>query len=136
MPRLSVWMLRTALLALLVGSALGALLLATEPRYDVTRAALREVHLTLLLFGWLVQFVLGVAYWMLPRHSRAPERGPGWAGWTAYGAFVSGLGLALAGLWFPQNGVAPAGRLLLAGATFAFIILLWGRAKPFGNALT
>jgi heme/copper-type cytochrome/quinol oxidase subunit 1 len=135
MPRLSVWMLRTALLALLAGTALGALLLATEPRYDSVRGALRETHLTLLLFGWLVQFVLGVAYWMLPRYTRAPDRGPPWAGWAAYGAFIGGLGLASFGALLTVDGLAPAGRLLLAGATFAFILLLWGRAKPFGTRL-
>lgn len=134
MPKLSVWMLRSAFVALLAGTALGALLLATEPRYDTTRAALREVHLTLLLFGWLVQFVLGVAYWMLPRFPHAPERGPGWAGWVAFAAFVGGLGLALLGLLLSINGLAPAGKLLLAGASFAFVLLLWGRAKPFGGA--
>ncbi len=133
MPRLSVWMLRTALLALLAGSALGAWLLATEPGYDTARAAFRELHLTLLLFGWLVQFVLGVAYWMLPRYANAPDRGPPWAGWTAYALFLAGLGLGVLGLPLPSHGLAPAGRLLLAGATLAFVVLLWGRAKPFGT---
>jgi len=135
MPRLSVWMLRTALLALLAGTALGAWLLATEPRYDATRAALRDVHLTLLLFGWLVQFVLGVAYWMLPRYASAPDRGPPWAGWAAYATFLAGLGLGIIALLLPANGLAPAGKLLLAGATFVFVLLLWGRAKPFGTPL-
>lgn len=133
MPRLSVWMLRTALLALLAGTALGAWLLATEPAYDVVRAALRDVHLTLLLFGWLVQFVLGVAYWMLPRYPRAPDRGPAWAGWAAYAALLAGLGLGLLGVFLPAYGLAPVGRLLLAGAAFTFVVLLWGRAKPFGT---
>ncbi len=133
MPKLSIWMLRSALVALLVGTALGALLLATEPHYDATRASLRDAHLTLLLFGWLVQFVLGVAYWMLPRYPRAPDRGPRWAGWAAYSAFLVGLGLSLIGLLLPLSGLAPAGKLLLAGATFGFILLLWRRAKPFGS---
>jgi heme/copper-type cytochrome/quinol oxidase subunit 1 len=134
MPKLSVWMLRTALLALLAGTALGAWLLATEPRYDTARAALRDVHLTLLLFGWLVQFVLGVAYWMLPRYSEAPERGPSWAAWAAYAGLVAGIGLGLIGPLQPLSGLAPAGRLLRAGGTFVFVLLLWGRAKPFGTA--
>lgn len=121
------------MLALVTGTALGAWLLATEPGYETSRAAFRDLHLTLLLFGWLVQFVLGVAYWMLPRYPSTPERGPSWAGWTAYAVFLGGLGLALLGLFPPLNGLAPAGRLLLAGATFALMMLLWGRARPFGS---
>lgn len=132
MPRLSVWMLRTALLALIAGTALGAWLLATEPGYDTSRAGFREAHLTLLLFGWLVQFVLGVAYWMLPRYPVSPDRGPVWAGWAAYASFLLGLALSLLDALGPGDRLAPAGRVLLAGASFGFVMLLWGRAKPFG----
>ncbi len=132
MPRLSVWMLRTSLIALLAGSALGAWLLATEPGYAAGRAGMREMHLTLLLFGWLVQFVLGVAYWMLPRYPVAPERGPIWVAWAGYAAFLAGLSAGPVGLLMHHNGIAPAGSVLLAGATFTFLLLLWGRARPFG----
>ncbi len=133
MPRLSVWLLRLSLLALLVGSGLGAWLLATEPGFIPARPALRLIHLDLLLFGWLTQFVLGVAYWMLPRHPVAPERGPVWLGWTAFALFQAGLGISLVGTDTSSHGtIAPAGHLLLAGATFIFLLLLWGRARPFG----
>lgn len=132
MPRLSVWMVRGSLLALLAGTGLGAWLLSTEPGYDTARSGLRDVHITLLLFGWLVQFVLGVGYWILPRYASAPDRGPLWAGWMGYVLFLAGLGLGLVGYLQPPNGLAPASRLLLAGATAIFLILLWGRAKPFG----
>ncbi|MEO8139632.1 MAG: hypothetical protein ABI742_08305 [Gemmatimonadota bacterium] len=133
MPRLSVWMLRSSLLALLVGTGLGAWLLGTEPAYDTARAGLREMHLTLLLFGWLVQFVLGVAYWMLPRYPTAPDRGPVWLGWTAYAGFTLGLVFGFLGRLAPLGNLGSSGRLLLAGATFGFLLLLWGRAKPFGT---
>jgi hypothetical protein len=134
MPRLSVWMLRVSFLALLSGAALGAWLLGTEPGYDAARVGLRESHLWLLLFGWLVQFVLGVAYWILPRYPTAPERGPPWLAWTVYLLFLLGLGLALLRPWIPGDLIGPSGRLLLASATFAFLLLLWGRAKPFGSS--
>ena len=132
MPRLSVWMLRTALVALLAGTAVGAWLLATEPGYGTARAPLRDLHLTLLLFGWLVQFVLGVGYWMLPRYPNCPDRGPPWAGWLAYAMLLGSLGLSVLGVLLPEPGLTLAGRVLLAGAVLTFVLLLWGRVKPFG----
>jgi heme/copper-type cytochrome/quinol oxidase subunit 1 len=133
MPRLSVWMLRSSLLALLLGTALGAWLLGTEPGYESARAGWRASHLWLLSFGWLVQFVLGVAYWMLPRHATAPERGPAWMAWAAYWAFLLGLGIAVAGWLLRADGIAASGRLVVTAATFCFVFLLWGRVKPFGT---
>jgi hypothetical protein len=125
-------MLRTSLLALLAGSAIGAWLLATEPAYSASRAGLREAHLTLLLFGWLAQFVLGVGYWMLPRHPVAPDRGLPWAGWLGYGLFLAGMATLPLRIVLPPDAITPAGRLLLAGAMVTFLFLLWPRARPFG----
>jgi cbb3-type cytochrome oxidase subunit 1 len=134
MPRLSAWMVRLSLVALVAGATIGALLLGGIPAAVRQAGALRAVHITLMLFGWLVQFVLGVAYWILPRQAVAPERGPVSLAWLAFGTFQAGVGLVLVGAAAPSVGVlAPAGQLLLAGATLLFLVLLVPRIKPFGS---
>jgi hypothetical protein len=111
---------------------MGSLLLAGAAVVAPYPAAMRAIHLGLMLFGWLVQFVLGVAYWMLPRYAAKPERGSLPAAWSAFALFQCGLGLSVVGQVFPLHGaIAVAGTRLLVAATFAFLWLLWGRVKPF-----
>lgn len=132
MPRLSVWMVRLSLISLALGTTVGGSLLASVASVVPHRAALRALHLDLMLFGWLVQFVLGVAYWMLPRHAAKAERGSAAAAWAAFALFQCGLWLTVVGQVFPPYGTVPAvGRQILVVATFVFVWLLWSRAKPF-----
>ncbi|HEU5041749.1 MAG TPA: hypothetical protein VFT84_13045 [Gemmatimonadales bacterium] len=127
MPRLSVWMIRTALLHLALGFLIGALLLA---RRSLPPSAflplLRPLHAELLLLGWTVQLAMGVAFWILPRFRTGPERGREWPAWLAYvllnlGVLATGTALA-----------AFAGRALEATAAAAFAWHAWPRIKPFG----
>ena len=134
MPRLSVWMLRLSLLALFTGGLAGALVLGGFPPALVLAGRFRAMHLELMLFGWLVQFVLGVAYWILPRHAAGSERGSVALGWTAFGLFQAGIGLALIGEGGPAAEIlVPAGRVLLVGAILLFVGLFVPRIKPFGT---
>ena len=77
MPRLSVWMIRTALIYLIAGFALGAGMLAQRafPAAPLLVTALRPLHAELLTLGWTVNLGLGVGYWILPRHASGAERG-------------------------------------------------------------
>jgi len=34
------------------------------------------IHIEVLIFGWIIQFTLGTAYWILPRFLQAPQRDP------------------------------------------------------------
>jgi heme/copper-type cytochrome/quinol oxidase subunit 1 len=134
MPRLSALMIRLSLVSLLLGSTVGALLLGQYPPAVSRMPQLRGLHRDLMLFGWLVQFVLGVAYWILPRHASRPERGPRALAATGVALFQGGLVLALLGSTAPAlYAFAPAGRLLLAGASLLFAFLLLPRIKPFGS---
>lgn len=134
MPRLSVWMVRLSLVALVAGAVIGALLLGGMPAAVRQAGALRAVHIALMLFGGLVQFVLGVAYWILPRAPVPPERGSVSLGWLAFGVFQAGIGLVVLGAAAPSlQAIGTAGQLLLAGATLLLLRLLVPRVKPFGN---
>lgn len=132
MPPLSVWMLRGALCSLLAGSALGAWLLAGEPLAGANHPALRDAHFTLMLFGWLLPFVLGTAYWMLPRHAGGEPRGARGVIRLSAAAYAAGVAIRLGGaMGVGGTGVSVGTALLLTG-TAGFITLFWTRIKPFG----
>ena len=79
MPRLSVWMIRTAFVYLIIGFGLGAVMLVYKvtPFPPVLLARLRPLHVELLMLGWTLNLALGVAYWILPRRASDGERGGG-----------------------------------------------------------
>ncbi len=132
MPPLTVWLLRGSLTSLVGGSLLGAVLLAGAPGAAALHPQWRLAHLILLLFGWLVPFVLGTAYWMLPRHAHGPGRGlPGQAR-AAAGVYAAGLGLRLAGVHPAGDRLAAPGAFLLLLGTVGMVLLLWRRVRPFG----
>lgn len=132
MPTLTVWLLRGSLASLVGGSLIGALLLAGAPGTAALHPRWRLAHLILLLFGWLVPFVLGTAYWMLPRHAHGPGRGLPWQARAAAGAYVAGLGLRLAGVYPAGERLAAPGTLLLVLGAVGLVGLLWARVRPFG----
>lgn len=134
MPRLTVWMVRTALLHLGLGFTIGALLLAQrELPLHPDLARLRPLHAEVLLLGWTGQLAMGVAFWILPRFRAGPERGREWPAWLAYlllntGVLAAGLGLA----WSGSGTAALLGRAAEALAAVAFAWHAWPRIKPFG----
>ncbi len=132
MPRLSCWFLRAALLYLALGLTFGGLLLLHKaiPFYPFAWRLL-PLHIEFLMFGWLVQLVMGVGFWIFPRFrsSRGDER-PAWLAFA-----LINLGVWLAGL-APILGAPPlillAGRLAEAGAAAASGLHAWSRIKPPG----
>ncbi len=133
MPRLSVWFVRAALIALVAGTAIGGALLAVKGLPAAGGLIrLRPVHVELLLVGWLVNLVLGVAYWILPKHASGRERGhpaPAWAAVLLLNAGVPAAGCAaLAGV--PT--LLLAGRAAELAAVTCFVAHAWRRVKPFG----
>jgi hypothetical protein len=128
MPRLSQWFIRTALVNLLLGFTIGALLLAHKGvPYWPALWRLLPVHVELLLIGWTAQLALGVAFWILPRFWRQPARGNEPAAWTAFLLLNGGVWLVALGSW---QGVEVAlfwGRMAEVGAAAAFAVAVWPR---------
>lgn len=134
MPRLSVWMVRAALLNLGIGFTLGGLLLFHKGMPldgDVWR--LWPWHIELALVGWIIQLAMGVAFWILPRFSRGERFGNIRLAWIAFFLLNLGILAAGAGQWFRSaNELAALGRGLELLAVVAFAAHLWPRVKPPG----
>ena len=135
MPFLSVLLVRTALCWLAAGAAMGALLLASKAApLPAGVFRLFHMHSEAVLIGWMVQLAMGVAWWILPKFPRLPERGPAapvWAAWLLLnvGVVLAGVGRSVGA----SDGVVLAGRVaeLLAAAAFAAAAL--PRVKAFGR---
>jgi heme/copper-type cytochrome/quinol oxidase subunit 1 len=98
-PAWSIRFVQTALAALATGFGLGAvLLLARAGVVPSVPAWLRPAHAEILLVGWFVQLVLGVAWWIFPRHVHGPPRGSPRIMPVAFVLLNGGLLLFVAGL--------------------------------------
>ncbi|HET9386447.1 MAG TPA: hypothetical protein VFO67_15015 [Gemmatimonadales bacterium] len=129
MPLVSAWFVRAALVHLVCGFAIGAVLLAGKGlALGFDPGAIRAVHIELLLVGWMIQLVMGIAVWIFPRF--VLRRRPSRSAITAWLAFVLiNTGVVLVGL----GGVLlAAGRVMEIGAAASFAIHLWGRVSPAG----
>ena len=134
MPKLSVWFVRTALIYLAVGFALGALLLAAPGlQLSIPVARLLPAHIEFLLSGWMVQLALGVAFWILPRFRVGRERGREDLAWLSYGLLNLGVVLSAAGALIGLPAMVPSiGHAVQAMAAGAFALHAWPRVKIFG----
>ncbi len=130
MPRLTVLTLRAALLHLLTGFTLGALLLANKGVPFAPRVwGLLPPHVEFLLAGWMAQLALAVAFWILPRYpggSRGDER-PAWA---AILLLNLGVLLAAAQALVAGNVFVLTGRACQLAAGSLFAVHAWGRIRP------
>lgn len=124
MPPLSRWAVRLALVYLGVGITLGALILAQKGLGSLPWAwTALGAHVELMLIGWMTQFALGIAYWILPRLPGAAPRGNVLLAGSAFIMLNLGLGLAVLAPSLPW----PAG-LSLAHLLEALGLLAFGRA--------
>ena len=129
MPRLSRFYVRAALLYLLAGFSIGALLLANKgaPFLPAIWGWL-PAHIECLLVGWTLQLVLGVAFWIAPRFWEPPRRGNELGAQVAFGLLNAGVLLVLAALLLPLPAWSLLlGRVLEITAVIAFAVHIWGR---------
>ncbi len=135
MPAASVALVRLALGYLCAGSALGALMLAGKAVPALAWSlALRPAHQDLMVAGWMLQLVFGVAFWILPR---LPERSrdEGTPRLAASAVLLNaGALLAAAGGVAALPAAAASGRALQLAAALVFASLAWRRIRRYGMA--
>ena len=136
MPLLSRSFLKTAMLYFLASSCLGGFLLAGVGVQRPAPVVLQPVYWHMLLVGWLMQLIFGVAYWMFPRHPRGQSQGQPVLGWLTYAALNAGLLLRV--VFEPWHGMQPHGVLgwllvssaaLQVTAGWVFVISIWPRIR-------
>jgi cbb3-type cytochrome oxidase subunit 1 len=133
-PRVSVWLIRVALLHLLSGAYLGAAYLTFKGTgWPAWAASHRPVHVEQMLMGWMVQLVIGVAFWILPSRTKAPPASPARLMWLVF-VLLNG-GVVLASFSDPSRpAVELLGRCAETGAVALFAVLAWNRQRPYTPA--
>lgn len=127
MPKLSRWFIKIGMLYFVVGSTMGALLLAQPVLgWSSSLQALRPVYLHLLFIGWVTQIIMGVGYWMFPKQSTEQPRGSERIGWAVL--ILLNLGLILRSIGEPAMVLAPQAGLgwTLAVASLCLLLAGWG----------
>jgi len=135
MPKLSVWLVRASLLHMGVGFLFGAMILHHKgiPIYDWTWKLLNP-HIELMVFGWTMQLVMGVAFFALPRFSQRKSRyGAVYLGWWSFFLLNTGVIVTAVAQWFSISSYALSGRLLVMLAVLAYVTMIWPRVKPLST---
>lgn len=139
MPRLSRYLIRSSFFNLWVGFGFATLILSHKGLPDVFPAYTWQwipAHINLLLVGWMVQFALGVAYWIFPRlFDQLTERGRTSA--AVLSAILLNLGVwlhVIAGLVAPWDDslmpLRPIGIALQILAALLFAYHAYPRVRP------
>lgn len=136
MPKLSVWMVRSSLLWMGLGFLFGSLLLHHKgiPIYSWTWRLLPP-HIEIMIFGWVVQLAMGMAFWILPRYPenvRLDKYGNMRVGWAAWVLVNLGIAVGAWGGWEASADLQLLGRMLLLVGAVLFVTIAWGRVRPFG----
>jgi hypothetical protein len=127
---------KTSFVSLLLGLGLGAYI--TFQVNVAGRAVawpLITAHVHLLLVGFLLMLVFGVATWMFPRPARDDARYRPWLAWLVYGVLAAStvvrtlgeLAAAVAGT--RGSWLAALGGLGQLVAALAFVVNMWSRVR-------
>ncbi len=133
MPLPSRLLIKSSLICLFLGALIGTFLLINKalPIHPAVWALL-PVHIELMIFGWIIQFTLGVAYWILPRYLKGEARGNRLLAYLMVVVLNLGIWLmVLAELSQAGNLMHLVARGLEFSAVILFISLHWQRVVSF-----
>lgn len=134
MPLISRLMIKLSLLYLLTGVSLGTVMLINKA-WLISPALwfVLPIHIEFMLFGWIIQFTLGMAYWILPRFLETKGRGNIYLAWAMVILLNSGiLSVAFSG-YVTVKSLALTGRILEILAVLLFITLHWKRVVTYNK---
>jgi hypothetical protein len=133
MPAPSRWMIRCALCYLLIGVAIGGLILTSKAYPSLVWSwTLLPIHIEFAIFGWIIQLTMGTAYWILPRFLSGDSRGNVGAAKGMVATLNGGIMINVITYLdvLPEWGIV-AGRLLETSAVVLFITLHWKRVVSY-----
>jgi heme/copper-type cytochrome/quinol oxidase subunit 1 len=122
-------MIRFSLIYFGIGMTLGGIMLWNKGMpISASIWQLLPMHIELLLFGWVMQLVMGVAFWIMPRYSVAPRYGRVNMAWIAFILFNIGLWAVL----IQSQWLILIGRVVMFVSVALFALYLFPRVKPYG----
>lgn len=134
MPVQSVWLIRLSLIYFFIAVVLGGILLSHKVvEIHPSVWALLPLHFEMAIWGWIIQFVLGTAYWMFPRFLKTPKRGSSLAAWYGIILFNAGIITVLLSHLISSQWLRIPGRFLILAGIVTFIGLMWGRVVTYRN---
>ena len=128
-------LIKSSLIYFVIGAFLGALLLVNKA-FIIEPAvwAILPVHIELMIFGWIIQFTLGVAYWILPRFLEGEARGNSFFAYLMVFAFNVGIWLKIAATLSQMDySLDVAARVCQLIAVALFISLHWKRIVTYNR---
>lgn len=133
MPRLTSLAVRLAMLHLIAGFSIGALMLISKATGGFAQSwAYLPVHIDLLLVGWMAQLAAAVAYWILPRF-RGGQRPLSSLAWFTILALNTGVLLVAGHAAFPAAvDLSTWGKGLQTAGVLTFAVHAWQRIKAPG----
>ncbi len=90
-------------------------------------------HIEIMIFGWIIQFTIGVAYWILPRFLGDKGRGSFKLAILMPILLNAGILLVMISDLMAWNGVALTGRLFELLTVLIFIGLHWKRVVTYNK---
>ncbi|TGM37847.1 hypothetical protein [Leptospira biflexa] len=132
-PLPSVWLLRISLLYFLMGTIIGALLMLQKVFvWKVSLWYLLPIHYSMMIWGFFVQFIIGTAYWMFPKHLSNLPRGPKFQAWLVFFCYNFGFVCLLFSMMIPFSfHLETVGKILMCLAIVIFIKLIWVRSISY-----
>lgn len=127
MPTLTRWMIKTALVYLVLAFVVG-LLEALGVR------GIGPVYVHLFVVGWVTLLIFGVVFWMFPKFSKEQPRGSERLGWATYWLLNVGLALRVLSEPIARPGTALGWVLVISAvlqwlAAAAFVANTWQRVR-------
>ncbi|WP_157939461.1 hypothetical protein [Gracilimonas amylolytica] len=90
-------------------------------------------HIEVMIFGWIIQFTLGVAYWILPRYLEDKGRGSKPMAYLIPIFLNIGIVTMVSSDLLNWNGMKLTGRLFELMAVLTFVILHWKRVVTYNK---
>ena len=132
MPAQAIWMIRLSLVYLIIAVLFGGIIFIQKV-INIHPAiwSLLPIHYEVAIWGWLVQFLMGTAYWMFPKYILGTRRGSESLAWAMVILFNCGLILLVIST-FAIN-IAIVARGLIFISICQFVILVWQRVVTYRN---